>query len=75
MQLPSTILGSVTLTVILVLHVASLEAQVVNPSTMDLWDIREGNEVTANSPIHSGDIREMFGFLPSEGIEPGQGAL
>ncbi len=72
MQLPSTILGSVTLTVILVLHVASLEAQVVNPSTMDLWDIREGNEVTANSPIHSGDIREMFGFLPSEGIEPGK---
>ncbi len=59
---------------VLVLPLSPIYGQIVNPSVLDLWDVSEGTEVTANSPLHpSGfDARDMFG-RESESLEPGVG--
>ncbi len=71
MQPVKTILGSLTLTAILLFQMVPVRSQVLNESKMDLWDVSEGNQVTANSPVHQlgFDIRQIFGFVPTGSAE------
>jgi len=41
------------------------------PSTSDLWDVSNGNQVTANSALTTPDAGDMFGMVSAGSPEPG----
>lgn len=55
--------------------VANLARAQFAPSTSDLWDVSNGNVVTANSGLlvanGGADVRELFGFVRPTSAEPG----
>jgi hypothetical protein len=59
-----------SIVVALLMHIPRVHAQ-FDPSTTDLWDDSNGNQVTANSALLSSDARDMFGFVNAGSVEPG----
>lgn len=54
----------------MLMNIPRLEAQYA-PSTSDLWDVSNGNQVTAHSALLTPDARDIFGFVSAGGPEPG----